>query len=204
MSNDIISKDKLIFSFTLTYILLITTGTITLVEALRTKIPLVRHIFNLETVISIIAGYFYSKFVDKIKNSFDEEKPIDWQEIIKTRYLDWAITTPLMLMVLINVIAHHNRRSPSIRVYFLIILLNYTMLYLGYRGEFVKNNNLYYITSFLAFIVMYSIIFFLYVKPKYNFFNYTLFFLFFIVWSFYGIAYKMDVKIRILLIIIWI
>ena len=196
MFNEQISKDKLIFSFTLTYILLITTGTITLIEALRTKIPLVRHIFNLETVISIIAGYFYSKFVDKIKEAYKEGKPIDWQEIIKTRYLDWAITTPLMLMVLINVIAHHNRRSPSIRVYFLIILLNYTMLYLGYRGEFVKNNNVYYITSFLAFIVMYAIIFFLYVKPVYNFFNYALFFFFFIVWSFYGIAYKMDIKVK--------
>ena len=194
MSNDLISKDKLIFSFTLTYILLLTTGTVTFIEALRTKTPLIRHIFNLETVISIIAGYFYSKFVDKIKESFNEGKPIDWQEIIKTRYLDWAITTPLMLMVLINVIAHHNSRSPSIRVYFLIILLNYTMLYLGYRGEFVKNNNLYYITSFLAFITMYALIFFLYVKPKYNFFNYALFFFFFIVWSFYGIAYKMNLK----------
>ena len=100
MLNEQISKDKLIFSFTLTYILLITTGTITLIEALRTKIPLVRHIFNLETVISIIAAYFYSKFVDNIKESFAERKPIDWQDIIKTRYLDWAITTPLMLMVL--------------------------------------------------------------------------------------------------------
>jgi bacteriorhodopsin len=196
MSEDLVSKDRLIFSFTLTYVLLITTGTVTLIEALRTKIPLVRHIFNLETVISVIAGYFYSKFIDRIKESFKEGKPIDWQEIIKTRYLDWAITTPLMLMVLINVIAHHNRRSPSIRVYFVIILLNYTMLYLGYRGEFIKQNILYYIGSFLAFIIMYGLIFFLYVKPKYNTFNYTLFFFFFIVWSLYGIVYKMDLKTK--------
>jgi hypothetical protein len=61
MSDDLVSKDRLIFSFTLTYILLLTTGTVTLIEALRTKIPLVRHIFNLETVISIIAGYFLFK-----------------------------------------------------------------------------------------------------------------------------------------------
>jgi bacteriorhodopsin len=196
MSDDLVSKDRLIFSFTLTYVLLITTGTVTLIEALRTKIPLVRHIFNLETVISIIAGYFYSKFIDRIKESFKEGKPIDWQEIIKTRYLDWAITTPLMLMVLINVIAHHNRRSPSIRVYFVIILLNYTMLYLGYRGEFIKQNILYYIGSFLAFIIMFGLIFFLYVKPKYNTFNYALFFFFFIVWSLYGIVYKMDLKTK--------
>jgi bacteriorhodopsin len=196
MSDDLVSKDRLIFSFTLTYVLLITTGTVTLIEALRTKIPLVRHIFNLETVISVIAGYFYSKFIDRIKESFKEGKPIDWQEIIKTRYLDWAITTPLMLMVLINVIAHHNRRSPSIRVYFVIILLNYTMLYLGYRGEFIKQNILYYIGSFLAFIIMFGLIFFLYVKPKYNTFNYALFFFFFIVWSLYGIVYKMDLKTK--------
>jgi bacteriorhodopsin len=196
MSDDLVSKDRLIFSFTLTYVLLLTTGTVTLIEALRTKIPLVRHIFNLETVISIIAGYFYSKFVDRIKESFKERKPIDWQEIIKTRYLDWAITTPLMLMVLINVIAHHNRRSPSIRVYFVIILLNYTMLYLGYRGEFIKQNILYYIGSFLAFFIMFGLIFFLYVKPKYNTFNYALFFFFFIVWSLYGIVYKMDLKTK--------
>jgi bacteriorhodopsin len=196
MSDNFVSKDRLIFSFTLTYVLLITTGTITLIEALRTKIPLVRHIFNLETVISIIAGYFYSKFIDRIKESFSEGKPIDWQEIIKTRYLDWAITTPLMLMVLINVIAHHNKRSPSIRVYFLIILLNYIMLYLGYLGEFTKQNILYYIGSFLAFFIMFGLIFFLYVKPKYNTFNYALFFFFFVVWSLYGIVYKMDLKTK--------
>lgn len=196
MSDDLVSKDRLIFSFTLTYVLLLTTGTVTLIEALRTKIPLVRHIFNLETVISVIAGYFYSKFVDRIKDSFDGGKPIDWQEIIRTRYLDWAITTPLMLMVLINVIAHHNKRSPSIRVYILIILLNYTMLYLGYRGEFTKQNNLYYIGSFFAFFIMFGIIFFLYVKPKYNTFNYVLFFFFLIVWSLYGVVYKMDLKTK--------
>ena len=133
MSDDLVSKDRLIFSFTLTYVLLLTTGTVTLIEALRTKIPLVRHIFNLETVISVIAGYFYSKFVDRIKESFAEGKQIDWQEIIKTRYLDWAITTPLMLMVLINVIAHHNKRSPSIRIYFLIISLNRKIYFLSSR-----------------------------------------------------------------------
>jgi hypothetical protein len=55
MSEDLVSKNRVIFLFTLTYVLLITTGTVTLIEALRTKIPLVRHIFNLETVISVIA-----------------------------------------------------------------------------------------------------------------------------------------------------
>ena len=39
-------------SFTITYILLLTTGTITFIEALRTTNPTVRHIMNLESVIT--------------------------------------------------------------------------------------------------------------------------------------------------------
>lgn len=194
MVEELISKDKLVFSFTLTYILLITTGTVTFIEAIRTKVPLIRHIFNLETVISIVAGFFYAKFVEKIKESYDNDEPLDWQNIMKTRYLDWAITTPLMLMVLINVIAHHNGVSPKIQVYAIIIALNYIMLYMGYKGEVEESNNLYFIIGFLAFFLMFFIIFVLYVRPKYNAFNYGLFFFFFIVWSVYGVVYKLDIK----------
>jgi len=196
MVEDILTKDKLIFSFTLTYILLITTGTITFIEAMRTKVPLIRHIFNLETAISIIAGYFYGKFVQNIKESYENKQEIDWQDIVKTRYLDWAITTPLMLMVLINVIVHHNNQSPSIQVYLVILVLNYVMLYMGYIGESKKNNNLEFIIGSAAFLAVYGIIYFLYVRPKYNLFNYFLFFFFFIVWSFYGLVYRLDVKTK--------
>ena len=55
------------YSFVITYILLLTTGTITFIEAMRTQVPAVRHIMNLETCISIVAGYFYSVFVQKIE-----------------------------------------------------------------------------------------------------------------------------------------
>lgn len=190
------TKDTLVFSFTLTYILMITTGTITLIEALRTKIPLVRHIFNLETVISIIAGYFYGKFVFKVNESFEKKQELDWGEIVRMRYLDWAITTPLMLMVLVNVLAHHEGKSPQFRVYIVIILLNYMMLYLGYKGELIKDNNIYYFFSFMAFFVMYFIIYYLYVRPRGVRFNCILFFIFFGIWSMYGIVYKMDLRTR--------
>lgn len=190
---NIIPKDRLIFSFTLTYILLLTTGTVTLIEALRTNIPIVRHIFNLETVISLIAGFFYSKFVSKINESLDKKQPIDFTEITKTRYLDWAITTPLMLLVLINCLAHHNRKAPSFLSYLVILALNWSMLYLGYSGEFDKQNTLKFTFSFVCFFAMYLYIFILYVYPKYNTFNYALFFFFFVVWSLYGIVYKMNI-----------
>ena len=51
------------FSFMITYILLLTTATITFIEALRTNNPTIRHIFNLETCISLVASYFYLLFL---------------------------------------------------------------------------------------------------------------------------------------------
>ena len=53
-------------SFYITYIFLITTSVITFIEALRSPIPQVRHILNLETCISVIASYFYGLFIGQI------------------------------------------------------------------------------------------------------------------------------------------
>lgn len=46
------------YSFYLTYAFLITTGTITFIESIRTTNSSMRNILNLETCISIIASFF--------------------------------------------------------------------------------------------------------------------------------------------------
>ena len=74
---------------------MLTTATITFIEAMRNPDPKIRHILNLETVISVVAAFFYSQFVERIK----DETEIDYQGINITRYTDWAITTPVMLLV---------------------------------------------------------------------------------------------------------
>ena len=60
-------------SFYFTYIFLITTGTICFIEALRNPNPQIRHIMNLETCISLVAGYFYGLFLNKL-NQHEKEK----------------------------------------------------------------------------------------------------------------------------------
>jgi len=177
-------------SFTFTFILLLTTGTITFIEAMRTQNPMVRHVLNLETCISIIAGYFYSVFIDKIdklKESFD------WDTITQTRYVDWSITTPLMLLSLCLVLGDNSKIPLHVSIFILIILMNYSMLYIGYLGEVNNWNKI--IASFLGFvpfIAMYSIIFIKFVLPKYRLDNYILFGLYVFVWSMYGIVYLLD------------
>lgn len=178
------------FSFVITYILLLTTATITFIEAMRTNIPHVRHILNLETAISVIAGYFYSVFVQQIEECSSESKPINWDDITKTRYIDWSITTPLMLLTLCIVLGSHIGVKVKLPVIGSIIALNYFMLYSGYLGEIgTWSRSISVIMGFVAFFAMFAIIFMIFVKPKFVWANYALYGIYLFLWSLYGVVY---------------
>jgi bacteriorhodopsin len=185
------------FSFTLTYILLLTTATITFIEALRTKSNTVRHIMNLETCISIVAGYFYSIFVAQLDKYSIEKKEIDWSEISKTRYIDWAITTPMMLTVLCLVLAREIRKPIHAGILLLIVFLNYVMLYMGYLGEVIPNlKNMYLTFGFGAFAAMFGLIYYIFIRPKATSANLLLYMMYFIVWSLYGVVYMFSESVK--------
>jgi len=185
-------------SFMITYILLLTTATITFIEAMRTQVPNIRHILNLETCISIVAGYFYSIFITQIEGYSKDNKPVDWTDISKTRYVDWTITTPMMLLTLCIVLGSNINKKVDISTLSIVLLLNYIMLYVGYLGETnavnltgTKEMNLLLVSiiGFIPFTGMFYLIFKNFVQPKYNFANYCLYFFYLIVWSLYGIVY---------------
>lgn len=177
------------FSFYITYVLLLTTGTITLIEALRTKVKMVQHIMNLETCISVVAGYFYSMFHEKIKKM----KEINWKEITRLRYIDWTITTPIMLLVLSLVLSFNSKTTIQLHWFALTIFFNYAMLYFGYVGE---TGQLEKITAsvlgFIALFLMYGLVFINYLLPKRNMDNTVLFSIFVAIWSMYGVAYYFE------------
>ena len=77
-----VSETELInSSFYVTYAFLMTTATITFIEALRTKDAKVRNILNLETCISVVAAFFYTQFIKKIKETNEENKEVNYREI---------------------------------------------------------------------------------------------------------------------------
>ena len=176
-------------SFYVTYVFLITTGTITFIEAIRTKSPEVRNILNLETCISVIAAYFYGKFVEQLS-----EKKVDYEKINETRYTDWAITTPIMLLVLVLAMLYNSNGGKLNFISFLLILIfNYGMLVAGYLGEQgviekVPAN----IIGFIFFAALYYYIYASFLQDNYNFDNMILFLSFLILWSGYGVLYFMD------------
>jgi len=165
-----------VFSFYLTYILLLTTATITFIEAMRTKIPAVQHVMNLETCISLIGSYFYYVFNEKIKVSQEKKQTIDWIEITQLRYIDWSITTPFMLLVLSLVLSFNSKTKIKLPWFAAIIFFNYAMLFFGYMGETGRIERMIAdCMGFIAFFITFGIIFMQYVLPRFNLDNYVLF-----------------------------
>ncbi len=188
-----VSSDELVKnSFYITYAFLMTTATITLIEALRTKNPKIRNILNLETCISVVAAFYYGKFVD------DLEVDIDYEKINVTRYVDWSITTPIMLLVLILAFNFNNKKGPISFFNFLIILFfNYFMLGFGYLGEVgTLDKTTANAFGFLGFFGLYYFIYKKYISGKKNSDNNMLFYSFLILWGFYGVFYTMEPVLR--------
>lgn len=180
------NKQLIKTSFYTSYALLFTTGTITFIEALRTKDPKIRHIMNIETVISIIAGYFYSKFVIMV-----DEANVDYNKILITRYTDWSITTPFMLLGLGLVMSYNIHIKFTLKHFVYLLLLNYAMLLFGYLGEIQKiDRKLALWGGFTLFAFLFYYIYYLFVKDKKSLRNTIVYLIFLIVWAIYGIAFE--------------
>jgi bacteriorhodopsin len=185
------------YSFMITYILLLTTATITFIEAMRTDVPTIRHILNLETAISVIAGYFYSVFLEKIQTYEKNNKEIDWSDITKTRYVDWAITTPLMLLILCVVLGLEKNTPVKLHTVLQVFGLNYLMLFIGFLGETDKlNHTIAAFAGFVPFALMFYIIYVTFIKSKLSFTKSFLFYFYVIVWSLYGIVYMLPNNLK--------
>ena len=151
-----------------------------------------RHILNLETCISIVAAFFYGKFVTEF------DKPvIDYKEINLNRYVDWAITTPIMLLVLILAFKYNSTNNAQVKFtdYLIILVLNYGMLGSGYMGDLGKIDRLS--ATIIGFLFFGGLYFFLYNNYlRQNKSNQLLYGIFFVLWSLYGVFYQMEQKAR--------
>lgn len=184
-------KDKLVrFTFYITYAFLMTTATVTFIEAIRTKIPEVRNILNLETCISIVAAFFYGVFMNKV--NVDK---INYKEINVNRYVDWAITTPIMLLVLVLAFCYNIDKKVTLSSFLIILILNYGMLSFGFMGENkIMDKMNANIVGFVFFVGLYYYIYHVYIRGYNVFDNNILYLAFLILWSLYGVAYWMNEK----------
>jgi len=204
-----------ISSFYITYIFLLTTSVITFIEALRSPIPQVRHILNLETCISVIASYFYGLFIEQInKSQKDDLKKNDLTKdenrdsvdelplakINTMRYSDWVITTPFMLLALSMLLGYENKIPVRFKPFLLVLFFNLLMLGFGYSGEIgLLNRNL---ASFMGFIFLFLTfgtiwkLFMTSLKATYQ--SKLIFWLYLGLWSLYGVFYHANEAIKLI------
>lgn len=189
LGNDVVNSRAVKSSFYITYVFFLTTATITFIEAIRTKDIKIRNILNLETCISVVAAFFYKMFTDKV-----EKGEMNYKEINVTRYTDWAITTPIMLLVLCLAFLYNSKAgSLNFFKFLMILVLNYGMLGTGYLGETGQlEKPIANIVGFGFFFLLYFYIHQLFLKGRNNSDNSMLFWAFFILWAMYGVFYQVD------------
>ena len=166
------------------------------IGALFIKVPstrvLIRQLLILEVIVQVIEGMFYfwlAYNLTKIKN------------VTPKRYIDWAITTPTMLITLILYLIYLNKKTKgeTIKLDFFqllkdnsniiipVVLLNWLMLLFGYLGEMkIIPVLLGVFLGFIPFLLYYYLIYVNYVEENTS--GYFLFWYFFIFWSLYGVV----------------
>lgn len=175
-------------TFLFSCIFLFGTTIITFIESMKTESVKARHILNVETAVSLIAGYVYSIFL-----TMTQKEDFNLKHITQVRYMDWVITTPFLILGLVLFFTFYSKRPLHFSSFFLVIIFNYLMLLFGYLGE---TENIDKMTGgILGFIAYFLMLYFLYTRfVKHDDFRHkqTIFIVFAIIWSFYGIAYYLS------------
>ena len=166
-----------------------TTGIID-VFGLTIKVPEDKQIFKellkIELGIQTIEFIYYLWMVKNIKN---------FENITPTRYFDWFITTPTMLITLMayldtsNNININNFIELNGELIFEVIVLNFMMLLFGLIGEFKGLDVKSSVTlGFIPFALYFQKIYSKYINEKSSFDQKFMYWFFVITWSLYGVA----------------
>lgn len=154
----------------------------------HTKDELLKDLLRVELVVQAIEFMFYIWLIYYFHKGSHNITPV--------RYLDWAITTPLMLITLSAFLNHNGKKTARLSEFLSnntgsivkIVCLNFAMLFFGFIGEIGLLNP--FIATALGFIPF--ILNFKYIKdtflPSSNDNNKKfLFYWFVFFWSLYGV-----------------
>ena len=164
------------------------------IAAFFVKVPtaysIIRQLLILELVVQVFEATFYFWL------AYNFNKAIN---VTPKRYIDWAITTPTMLITLMIYLIYLNKTvenktselefftvlKDNSSVFIPVVLLNWLMLLFGYLGEMqIVPVLLGIFLGFIPFLLYYYIIYVNYVTQSGN--GYLLFWYFFFFWSMYG------------------
>lgn len=183
-------------SFFLSFLALTGSTIFTLLGSLANYTAEQRYLKNAlisETAVNIIAGITYFYF---LKYLYEDSIPLEG--ITSVRYLDWVVTTPLLLLsfaLYSSYVTNKNRpagtpfKNVDLKPLLYIIPLNIVMLFFGFLGENgYINKNLAFVLSIGSFAALFYLIWDKYVDGKDKSLK-DLYAVFTTVWLLYGVAY---------------
>jgi len=154
---------------------------------------IIRQLLLLEITVQIIEGLFYAWLLFNFTSLVN---------VTPKRYIDWAITTPTMLITLMFYLIflekrEKNQDTTNLKFFDLIIengkvisnifILNWAMLFFGYLGEMnILSTLTGVLLGFVPFLLYYYIIYQKYAVESSS--GFKIFWYFFIFWSLYGIV----------------
>ena len=157
------------------------------------KVPLIKQLLVLEVTVQIIESFFY------IWLFFNFNQVTN---VTPKRYVDWALTTPTMLIELSLYLIYLQYKEKGLDVTKLnffnlliensttisyVVFLNWLMLIFGYLGEINIIDTLTgVILGFVPFLIYYYIIYVKYARESKD--GWKLFWYFFTFWSLYGVV----------------
>ncbi len=201
MSNKIIYDSGLLSLIVQLIIGLI--GFIGVFIKLKKEDIILNRIIIMETIVQFVEFIFYIWLVFSIQARS--------MNVTAIRYLDWFVTTPIMLITTILFMAYNSNKEEfknneniitvksifkkDYKLIILFIFYNFLMLLFGFLGEInILNRYLALSLGTLFFLLSFNIIYQYY--GKLNDDNKNLFYFIFIVWALYGVSYLFNYKYR--------
>ena len=155
------------------------------------KMLLLKQLLILELFVQFIEASFYIYWFYNFTNIVN---------VTPTRYFDWALTTPTMLITLIFYLIYLKNKDNNVEdpldffelfnqefyTIIIVLILNWLMLLFGYLGEINLMPVLLGVSlGFIPFLIYYYIIYKKYAISTNND-GLTMFLYFFIIWTLYG------------------
>ena len=156
--------------------------------------PKYRVFFALEVLVTSVAGFMYYWIINTYLTS-KQLNLVDWDKITTLRYIDWFITTPLLLFSFSLFLSKGEQVKNLGNFIVFIIFFDLIMISAGYLGSFnLINNTLSQFIGFFAyFVIFYSIYNKFFQGGKlltHIIFKKIFFFIMLFLWFLYGVVYN--------------
>ena len=167
---------------------------------LKKKDKVLQEILSIETFVQFVEMIFYIWIIFAIK---------DLKSVTPRRYIDWTITTPIMLFTTIVFLKYseleekNKKKNLNIKSFLFnnkenvikLVIYNALMLLFGFLGETnIMNKAISVTIGFVFFFLAFNLIYQEYAKHSKE--GMKLFLFVFIVWLLYGVAAMMPIKIK--------